>query len=278
MAKTYKDIQAESERLFGKGASDKKFQWRQQQQRAEGLKEEKRQRGGVAEVWDRNKKVISPVAQLVAGALGGPGAAAALGAAMKGLDREGKGGIGLDLKQAAIGGIQGYGMGQLGAAGKQFIGNKLAERAAMGAGKGMVAPMIDTPLPKAVADMGAGVSRALPPMPAPGATGQLANVANANVINQPLSMSERLMRGAQGAGSYIAKKPEVAGMALKEFNTSRQATANRALEREGMAQAQRQFDETLGLRKRDEEREVERQRRIAQMLAPLFQQISGGQR
>ncbi len=103
--------------------------------------------------------------------------------------------------------------------------------------------------------------------------------------SSPVSMADRLAAGAgrigemaRGAGSYIAKKPEVAGMALKEFNTSRQATANRALEREGMAQAQRQFDETLGLRKRDEEREVERQRRIAQMLAPLFQRIAGGQR
>jgi len=82
---------------------------------------------------------------------------------------------------------------------------------------------------------------------------------------------------ARGAGQYIAKKPEVVGTALKEYNTSRQAAANRALEREAMQQGQRQFEETMGLRKREEEREVERQRRIAQMLAPLFQRIAGGQ-
>lgn len=67
-------------------------------------------------------------------------------------------------------------------------------------------------------------------------------------------------------------------MALQEYSRSRQAAANRELEREAMQQGQRQFEETMGLRKREEERDVERQRRIAEMLAPLFQRIAGGQR
>lgn len=87
----------------------------------------------------------------------------------------------------------------------------------------------------------------------------------------------RVGGAARAAGSYLAKKPEVAGMALSSLSQSRQAAANRELEREQMAQGQRQFEESLGLRKREEEREVERQRRIAEMLAPLFQRIAGGQ-
>jgi hypothetical protein len=58
----------------------------------------KRKRGGLAGIYDRNKKIIKPV---VSGALGlvpgiGMGLAAGAGALMSGLDREGKGGIGFD--------------------------------------------------------------------------------------------------------------------------------------------------------------------------------------
>jgi hypothetical protein len=70
----------------------------------------KRKRGGLAGIYDRNKKIIKPV---VSGALGliNPALGAAAGAAMGGLDREGKRGVGLDLGGAVRGGIAGYGAG-----------------------------------------------------------------------------------------------------------------------------------------------------------------------
>jgi hypothetical protein len=89
-----------------------------------------RKRGGLAGFYDRNKGAIQAVAPFVAGAVGGPMAGAAIGAAMRGLDREGKGGIGFDFGQGIQGGISGYGAGALGAGAKNMFTGKLAERAA----------------------------------------------------------------------------------------------------------------------------------------------------
>lgn len=116
--KTYKQIQEEADRKFGKGASDEKFAWRQQQQRAAGLAEEKRKRGGVARSWDVGKSWMRPAAELAAGAFGGPLAATLTGAAIRGLDRPGKRGIGFDVGQGVKGATEGYVVGSLGAAGK----------------------------------------------------------------------------------------------------------------------------------------------------------------
>lgn len=88
-----------------------------------------RKRGGLAGLWDRSKKVITPIATGIAGLIGTPALAAALGAAMKGLDREGKSGIGFDAKQGVIGGMQGYGMGKLG----QGLGNLAGKAGLIGA-------------------------------------------------------------------------------------------------------------------------------------------------
>lgn len=75
-----------------------------------------RKRGGVAGLWDRNKGWLQYVAPAVVGAIPGLGplAAAGLGAAMGGLDRPGKGGIGVDVGGAVRGGITGYGAGNIG--------------------------------------------------------------------------------------------------------------------------------------------------------------------
>jgi hypothetical protein len=97
----------------------------------------------------------------------------------------------------------------------------------------------------------------------------------------PMSAMDRIGAAARGVGQYIAKKPEGAAMAFKGITESREKAAERALrrdlQREQLAQSQRQFEQEFGLRRGQDEREVERQRRIAQMLAPLFQRISGGQ-
>lgn len=88
-----------------------------------------RKRGGLAGVWDRNKKVIKPLATLAAGALTGGAGGAIVGGLMNGLDREGKGGIGFDLKKGAMGAAQGYGMGKLGAGLKAGVMNRLGASA-----------------------------------------------------------------------------------------------------------------------------------------------------
>lgn len=116
--KTYKQIEEEANRKFGKGASDEKFEWRQSQQRAAGLAEEKRKRGGVARGWDVGKSWMRPAAEFTAGFFGGPMAATLTGAALRGLDRPGKRGVGFDVGQGVRGAAEGYVVGGLGAAGK----------------------------------------------------------------------------------------------------------------------------------------------------------------
>ena len=106
----------------------------------------------------------------------------------------------------------------------------------------------------------------------------------ADYIGQPRTMAERLAGAAgrvggavRGVGSYLAQKPEVAGQALTAYTTARQGAANRQLQREQLAQRESEFEREYGLRRGQDEREIERQRRIAEMLAPLFQRIAGGQ-
>ena len=91
------------------------------------------------------------------------------------------------------------------------------------------------------------------------------------------SLTQRLGTAAGGAMDYLKKRPEIAATALTTTAQARQAAANRALDRQALAQRESQFQQEFGLRKTEQEREVERQRRIAEMLAPLFQRISGGQ-
>lgn len=75
-----------------------------------------KKRGGLAGFYDKNKKVIKPVAAGLAGMLGTPALGAAVGAAFGGLDREGKKGIGVDLGGAVKGGLSGYAAGGAGQA------------------------------------------------------------------------------------------------------------------------------------------------------------------
>lgn len=89
-----------------------------------------RKRGGLAGIWDRNKKIIKPVATGLAGLLGTPALGAAVGAAMGGLDRPGQSGVGLDVGGALKGGISGYGAGKAGDA----IGAALPGIMALGKG------------------------------------------------------------------------------------------------------------------------------------------------
>jgi hypothetical protein len=99
-----------------------------------------RKRGGLAGFYDRNKGILQKLAPIAAGAIGGPMAGAAVGAAMRGLDRPGKSGIGFDIGEGLQGGVSGYMAGQTGAALKGGIKNLLAPRMAERAGaKGLAA-------------------------------------------------------------------------------------------------------------------------------------------
>lgn len=87
-----------------------------------------RKRGGLAGFYDRNKGILQKLAPIAAGAIGGPMAGAAVGAAMRGLDRPGKSGIGFDVSEGLQGGISGYMGGQMGQAARSGIQGLLTAR------------------------------------------------------------------------------------------------------------------------------------------------------
>lgn len=236
--KTYKQIQDEANRLFGKGASDKKFEWRRQQQAEAGLELEKKTRGGVAGAYDRNKKLVQAAVPMIAGALI-PGSAmlagSIAGGLSRGLDRPGKSGIGLDLGEAAKGAFTGAVMGRAGQVARTGVGNLLARR---GAEQAATPAVVDT------------------------------------VTKEPVKQAGNIF---SRAGETLMKKPEIAAAGLNAYTTARQGAANREIQRQQMAQSESQFGRTFGQSEEERKREIERQQRIAQMLAPLFQRISGGQ-
>lgn len=116
--KTYKDIEAEAERRFGKKASREKFEFRRAQQAAAGLEQETKKRGGVAGAYDRNKKLVSAAATVAGFLTGGPAGAGLARGAVQGLDRPGEGGIGFDVRRGVKGFTEGYGAGKIANIGK----------------------------------------------------------------------------------------------------------------------------------------------------------------
>lgn len=73
-----------------------------------------KKRGGLAGIYDRNKGLIQKAVPAALSFIPGAGIplAAAAGAAMRGLDRPGKAGIGFDPFAALKGGVEGYAVGQ----------------------------------------------------------------------------------------------------------------------------------------------------------------------
>ncbi len=302
--KTYKQIQDEANRLFGKGASDKKFEYRRQQQAEAGLELEKKTRGGVAGTYDRNKALVQAAIPLIAGALipgAGMLAGAVSGGIARGVDREGKGGIGLDLGQAAKGAVSGAMMGKLGGAARTGIqgmvaGGGLKPMPAPGAGVTAVGGQA----PGAVMPPtggGAGLTgnfvpssiKAMPKMAPDGITSIGQRVAGAvmpptgagSLATAAPSLGQRLGAGAMNVagkiGSRVMEKPELAGQAFLGLTKSRQEAEKNKIAREQIAQQESEFQRKFGQSESERKREIERQQRIAQMLAPLFQRISGGQ-
>lgn len=208
-----------------------------------GMGKEKRERGGVAGMYDRNKEYIKPVAQIAAGALGGPLAGGIVGGLMGGLDREGKGGIGFDVKQGIGGAAQGAALGAVGDWGRGAIQSQLAKRAAARAG-GAAA--------QAVAGSGGAAA-------APAAVAAPAAPAAAKI---PL---------AQRVGKFIKDAPEAVGGAftagaqmMDSGNNRRIAAQNAALGQQELAFLQKKYE--------DEQAEKKRRAQIAQQ---LYQAIQG---
>jgi hypothetical protein len=92
-----------------------------------------RRRGGSAGFFDRNKSWLKPAATIGAGLLTGGMGGAVVGGLMRGLDREGKGGIGFDVGQGVRGAVQGYGLGKGAGMLKSGIMNRLGGQAASSA-------------------------------------------------------------------------------------------------------------------------------------------------
>lgn len=296
--KTYQQIQAEADRLFGKGASDAKFEWRRQQQAAEGLALEEKTRGGVAGAYDRNKALVQAALPTLAGILV-PGAGALAGGVVgglaKGLDRPGQGGVGLDVGQAARGALAGAGLGATGAAARTGLEGIFAPKAEPPkptmAPTGPPAPrMTDTfnigpnqmrssvtgvpveaqaALPRAPLSQAPVAATPVAPSVPRGGMGPIASVPTTARVALPAvtspppqdkpSILSDIVTGARTA--VRTKLPEIAygiGTGLMESQQARQ---------QARLQERRIALEEQQLRQQEESRQ-----RLAQLLMPLFQQ------
>jgi len=199
-----------------------------------------RKRGGLAGLYDRNKGLIRTGATIGATLLGGPAAGAATGAAFRGLDREGKRGIGFDVGQGALGALEGYAMGR----GTQGV-------------KGLLTGA--KTLPPALMKVGvAGGPEAV-------MTG--AGGAGGGTLAQ---RARDLFSLAQQQGGKAFGSSEILGGIAKGLYGERQAGRDAALAREKMAEERRQFDASLGLRTREADiaaaQEADRKRREDELM------------
>lgn len=226
-----------------------------------------RKRGGAAGLWDRNKGWLKSVVPAALGAIPGVGVPLAIGAgaAMRGLDRPGKRGIGFDVKEGAIGAAEGYGMGKLGQKARIGLQGMFAPKAAaapdvlgmdLGLGKQAMAPMSSGRMPAMSGNVDFLPTTGLPPEPKPspfrqagGAVKSAATKAldTAAKYEKPLSM---LVEGVAG------------GVPSAEVETAR---ARNVLD-------ERRFEEELRLQKLREERQA----LLAELLMPILQRNMAG--
>lgn len=221
-----------------------------------------RKRGGLAGIWDRNKKIIKPLATGIAGALTGGAGAAVLGGLMSGLDREGKKGIGFDIGQGARGAIAGYGTGMAGAGVKGLLtGGTAGAKAALsnynrlpfglgGSETAGVGPLA----PQQAVGQGGGFF--------PGTGGAGVNPMDALRGTAPSAKSF----GSRALG-FARENKDLIGMAAKGIQSAMPDPANEAAFMNAETQRLR-FEEEARQNKMDDER----RRRIAELLMPMVQQ------
>ena len=211
-----------------------------------------RKRGGIAGFYDRNKGVLQTAAPIAAGIFGGPLAGAAVGAAMRGLDREGKSGIGFDVGKGIMGGVSGYGGGSMGAGLKNMFTGQLAKRAALkGAGNALEATkgVADIAIPNASAGMGAASMSA-----APSAAGGGFNTVAGDVVRNAADKAPSFLRSKEGlafagnalqAGAGIMGSQAQAAQQEREYEDEQRQLRARA---ELMAMFAPQMASNLGMK------------------------------
>jgi hypothetical protein len=248
--RTYKDIEAEANKRFGKGASREKFEFRRAQQEAAGLEKETKKRGGVAGAYDRNKAIVQAAVPTLAGMLipGGAIAGAVAGGLARGLDRPGKGGIGLDLGQAARGAVTGAALGKLGSmAGK-----------GLGIGPGAT----PAPLPEGVVrtpNYGARIgTEGMSPMQ--------------RMTTGVGDLAQRAVSGAQSLGGraidFAKANPMVTSAALGGVSDVLGQRSQQALEEQRMAQQQSQFQQQFDVSEEERKRRLAEANRLAALFMP----------
>ena len=255
-----------------------------------------RKRGGLAGIWDRNKNIITPVATGLVGAFGSPLAAAALGATMRGLDRPGKSGIGLDPFAAMRGGVEGYATGSLGASAKKGIASLLAPKMAPVSANQLATQFSADQL--ATQQVGQGffpggmggsamanpLAAAPPTLPSANMTGKIGTMLSPTTAPKPVTTVARGMgtpTPTQGSPSRVSRllsgakdNWEMISDAGKGLNAMLGMQGQEDMARQKLEQDRREFEQRMaefGVRRAETEADRESRRRLTQLLMPLFQ-------
>ena len=226
-----------------------------------------RKRGGAAGLWDRNKGWLKSVVPAALGAIPGVGVPLAIGAgaAMRGLDRPGKRGIGLDVGQAVRGGLEGYGMGKLGQGARAGIGKMLAPKAATGITPGLsnaevarqLNPMLSGAPRAATSTTGGGsLAQMVAPSAAAAPPAAAAQAGGGNLLTKTLDFATKYEKPLGMLVEGVA-----GGVPSAEVETAR---ARNVLD-------ERRFEEEL----RQQRLREQRQAMMAQLLIPFLQQQMG---
>lgn len=222
----------------GQTSHAERFRLRNELRAQQGLGREKKERGGVAGAWDRNKGPIGSIAGgLAASFLPGVGAilAPALGGALGGAAARGKFDAG-NLLGDSLGGV----------AGGQIPGGVAALRGAFAPKAGMAASAA-----------GQGASRAVP---------MAGNMAGAQAAGGATQVPGRLAAMGHKALNFAKANPNAVGMAAQGAGQYMNANAQRGIANRQMDMEERRY--------RDEQ---EQRQRIAELLLPLWnrQQAQG---
>jgi len=226
-----------------------------------GMEAEKKTRGGLAEVYDRNKGLVQAALPTLAGILV-PGAGAlaggVIGGLAKGLDRPGQGGVKMDWGQARRGALAGAGLGATGAFARTGLQNLMAPKAdALRPITAPTGPSVSS-VQTGMGTAGATTTPAAVAAPTPVAAAPVAPAPVAPAVKAP---TENPKDGTLSSLFGALKKPEVlapaAGAVADVFGSMQDRATKEAQVR---------------LEEQQMQMENERRARLAQLLMPLFQQ------
>lgn len=196
-----KEAKARSLADDGKTSHAERFAIRAQLRDEAGLGKEQRVRGGLARVYDNEKRWLMPALSLAAGLVPGLNAAVpALLGATKGFDREGQSGIGFDLEQGIKGGLSGYGLGKAGGA--------LGDLAGIGGGASGALPV---PPPAGAASGAASTSGAIPAA-ARGGFGGFVDRAKGLLTPENIAIGLQGLNAARGMAKETSLTNEAVGL------------------------------------------------------------------